>query len=259
MLTWEQFARLPEDELARQDIAEVNLACAAGLPGAEGMDPPLCLRTIDGMGAVIDQYTNPCRFHQNPGRWENSFGIFRIHAMISILQKRFGVRYNPAKIPVDSPLETPDQFIFGIIQGEGGTCGSLPVLYVAVGRRLGYPLKLVSAAGEKASHYFVRWDEPDGERFNIEVSFDGFGCPPDDHYRTGIYRTKPEWEATGTILKSKTPWEELAGFLAQRAAVWLDAGHYRRAAESSAWAHALFPRNCFCSASVGSGRTLRSG
>ena len=61
-------------------------------------------------------------------------------------------------------------FIHGIIDGPGGTCASMPVLYVAVGRRLGYPLKLVEARG----HLLLRWDDPLGQRlgtpdvFNVE-------------------------------------------------------------------------------------------
>jgi hypothetical protein len=46
-------------------------------------------------------------------------------------------------------------FLHGLLGPERvGTCSSLPVLYVAVGRQLGYPLKLVTAKG----HLFVRWE-----------------------------------------------------------------------------------------------------
>jgi hypothetical protein len=41
------------------------------------------------------------------------------------------------KIPLDAPLDVADSFIHGIIQGNGGTCASIPVVVSAVGRRLG--------------------------------------------------------------------------------------------------------------------------
>jgi hypothetical protein len=50
-------------------------------------------------------------------------------------------------------------FLHGLTQGRGGTCLSMPVAYVAVGRRLGYPLKLVTAKG----HLFARWESLDGK------------------------------------------------------------------------------------------------
>ena len=50
----------------------------------------------------------------------------------------------------------------------------MPILYIAIGRRLGYPLKLVHAHG----HDFVRWDEPGGERFNIDATSPGFHLRP---------------------------------------------------------------------------------
>ncbi len=55
----------------------------------------------------------------------------------------------------------------------------MPVLYVAVGRQLDYPLYLVQAR----EHFFVRWEEPGGERFNIEATTLGFTPRDDEHYR----------------------------------------------------------------------------
>lgn len=239
---------LSDERLARLDVASLNLLCAEGLPGAEIVDRDLCLRTIDRMAERVRETTQHAypAFQSTPQRWDGSSAIFRMHVMVSVLQREFGVRYNPAKIPIDVPLDTDDHFVYGIIQGEGGTCGSLPVLYAAVGRRLGYPLKLVSAAcANRWMHLFVRWDEPGGERHNVETNNQGFDCPPDDHYRDDHYRTRVDWEESGSILKSKTPREELATFLAQRAGVWKQSGDRRRVIESFAWARTFAPQNLF--------------
>ena len=92
-----------------------------------------------------------------------------------------------------------------------GTCSSLPVLQVAVGRRLGYPLKLVATKG----HLFVRW-EGAGERFNIEAAGQGVNRFTDDYYRHWPLEITPAEEVAEGYLKSLTPPEELAVFLSIR-------------------------------------------
>ena len=42
--------------------------------------------------------------------------------------------------------DSGDVFILGVFDDPGGRWGSLPVMLVAVGGRLGYPLKLVQTA-----------------------------------------------------------------------------------------------------------------
>ena len=156
--------------------------------------------------------------------------------MISVLQRNFGVVYNPRCIPEDSTLYPEDVFIHGILGGTGGTCASLPVIYTAVGRRLNYPLKLVTAP----CHLFCRWDDPNGERFNICASNNnGFDNPDDDYYRTGRYPITPEQEKEGHFLISLSPRQELANFLGQRGYCWLDLGNYKEAALSFIRASAL--------------------
>jgi hypothetical protein len=248
MLSLEQLVALSDADLARHDIAAVNLACAQGLPGAERIEVRGCLETLDRWASRVGQLTSRAAFDRNPGHWDHSWGIYRMHVMISVLQRQFGVRYNPGKISADAEFGLDESFIHGAIQGEGGTCGTLPVVYIAVGRRLGYPLKLVAARGEQWGHFFARWDEPGGEHFNIEVNNEGFDCPPDDYYRAGPYRTHKDWEESGSILKSMTPREELAAFLCQRAACWLDASNHRQEVEALAWARALAPHNVLCRA-----------
>src|SRR5262249_22714889 len=155
-------------ELAQRDLAEVNLACAEGLPGAEQIDVVGCLRRLDTWAQRVAQETERLlpQFHRKRSSYGNSDGYFRSLVMVTVLQRDLGVRYNREKIPEKVALDTEDTFIHGAIQGNGGTCASLPVVYAAVGRRLGYPLRLVQARTEKWGHFFVRWDEPNGERLN---------------------------------------------------------------------------------------------
>jgi hypothetical protein len=120
----------------------------------------------------------------------------------------------------------------------------MPVVYVAVGRRLGYRLKLVEALGA-SGHLFARWDEPAGERFNIEGTNRGLNCHPDDYYRTGYFRPTQEFEQRCRLLKSMTPREELACFLHLRGSCWRQAGSVRNAVESFGYAFGLAPDNRF--------------
>src|SRR5262245_61608540 len=147
------------------DVAALNVRCARGLPGAEDLDERRLVTWVDNAARpVLFNTRRHCyRFNENPGYYKNSPGYFCCYFLLQTLQEDLGVRYNPARI-VDKSFQVPhciepdfsasrDLFIHGIIDGPGGTCCSMPVLYVAVGRRLGYPLKLVQTRG----HLFFRW------------------------------------------------------------------------------------------------------
>jgi hypothetical protein len=117
-----------------------------------------------------------------------------------------------------------------------GTCSSLPVLQVAVGRRLGYPLKLVTTKG----HLFVRWEDAH-ERFNIEAAGRGVNRFTDDYYRHWPFEIAPTEVAAEGYLKSLTPPEELAVFLSIRGMCLREAGRRPEAAEAFAAAARLAP------------------
>jgi hypothetical protein len=105
-----------------------------------------------------------------------------------------------------------DLFVHGLTEAEHeGTCASLPVFYVAIGRRLGYPLKLVECKG----HLFVRWEDGK-ERFNIEGTNRGLNCYPDEEYMEWPWPISQEELATGMYMKSLSPRRELAAFLELR-------------------------------------------
>lgn len=242
--TLQQLVLFPDSEKDRYDVAASNLAFSLGLPGAEKIDPALCLLTVNRWTEMVRNKTEQGsgQFQRRSEEYHNSWAYFRVLVMITVLQRDLGVRYNPAKISEDAPFDVNDVCISGIIQGEGGTCASMPVLYAAVGRRLGYPIRLVSAKGVKYGHCFARWDDPNGDRFNIEAG-KGLSCHPDDYYRTGMYQIRPEDEEKFCLLKSHTPKEELATFLMERGCFWKDHGDLGKALKCFAWASNLFPHN----------------
>jgi len=243
---WHHYLRLPELELAKIDIAAMNLQCALGLPGSERIDVAGCLRTIAGWVPVVERWTAAAfdqYFRRDPGQFRNSEVFFRLVALVTALQRHCGVRYDPAKAGVgpDAPYDFDEQFIHGIIQGAGGTCATLPVIFASVGRRLGYPIKLVCTK----RHLFCRWDDPQtGERWNIEGTSteEGFASHSDDHYRRWPVPIKDaEEERAFGYLKSMTPREELANFIGQRGFVLKDLHRYREAVEVLVQASELTP------------------
>lgn len=208
------------------DIAEINLLAAKGLPGAENLDIDKSLKTLDLWAAWVKHETDRhlYKYRNVPGEYYDSEAYFRILMMVSVLQEDFEVCYNKDPNMREGPVEVmpsdlsffekpKDLFLNGLIEEEHqGTCASLPVLYVAIGRRLGYPLKLVECKG----HLFLRWKDK-RERFNIEGTSCGLNCYPDAEYMEWPWPISKEELATGMYMKSLSPRREVAAFLEMRA------------------------------------------
>ena len=208
------------------DIAEINLSAAKGLPGAETLDVKKALQILDSWANWVKRETDRSfhKFRDAPQEYSNSEAYFRILMMVCILQEDFKICYNKDPKMRAGPVETrpedisfygrpKDLFVSGLTESEHqGTCASLPVLYVAIGRRLGYPLKLVEAKG----HLFARWEDYK-ERFNIEGTSRGLNCYPDQEYKEWPWPISQQELDTGMYLKSLSPKRELAAFLELRA------------------------------------------
>jgi hypothetical protein len=241
-MNWLALVNLSATDLASLDTAQVNLACAAGLPGTDHLDAAATTRVLNAWAEHVQRETRRCagQFQREPAVFENSWAYFRILVLATVLQQDCGVHYDSELIPRDDFFgDAANLFLHGILASKGGTCSSLPPLYVAVGRRLGYPLRLV----QTSSHLFARWDDVEtGERFNVECTSPGLNCHADDHYRVWPNATEPaEVERNGWLV-SLTPREELALFLATRGHCWLAHRRFRDATEAYAWAHAMAPR-----------------
>jgi regulator of sirC expression with transglutaminase-like and TPR domain len=175
------------------------------------------------------------RFQRAPEEFSGSEAYFKMLCLVTVLQQDFGIRYSLQRAqPVEGRIEpnesfyaeAADVFLHGLLgPRRAGTCASLPVLYAAVGRRLGYPLKLVTAK----NHLFVRWDGA-GERLNIEATTEGMTTFEDEYYRGWPFPMSPEEERTERYLMSLSPAEELSVFLSLRTQCLLAAGHLEDAA-----------------------------
>jgi len=234
---------LPVADLAGVDLARMNLLCATGLPGAEGLD-------VDHAVAVLDQWATRVAFETDrhlyrvrDPRYAEHYGgseaALRAEMLAQVLQEDLGVKYNPNAVGDFSFADPSVAFIHGMIptpgqsiaDTPGGTCASMPVLYVAVGRRLGYPLVLSTTA----NHVFARWDGLNHanpawrERFNIETT-NGFSRHDDAYYKRW---PKPVSDTTikqHGLLESLDPAETFALFLAARGHTAFDNARYAFAA-----------------------------
>ena len=198
----------------RYEIAEANLLIATGLPGAEALETTNLLAKLDAwtryVAARIGELTP--RFRRSPNEFNHSYSRFQVLVMITVVQRELGVHYDPELM--SDPVDWSDSrgaFIHGLLTGFGGTCASMPVLYVAIGRRLGFPLFLVGAKG----HLFTRWAGED-ETFNIEGTNRGLSCHEDAYYQHWPNRISKEELARGWFLEPLSQAEEFASFLAQR-------------------------------------------
>lgn len=246
----ELVAMKPED-IEGLDIARMNLLSAMALPGSENLNVDEALAQLDRWAAHIKAETdrNYHRFKENPAEFENSEAYYRMMMMAVVMQEDAGIKYDRSQIipreefggPKDTFYDdSRNQFVHGITERQMGTCASLPVFYVALGRRLGYPMKLVAAK----NHFFARWD--DGRtKLNFECTSPGFATYPDDYYRKWPEEIYPREMGFGHYLKSLNPSEELAAFLNMRGIEWYYHQNIPEAASAFKAALKLNPTSTF--------------
>jgi len=128
--------------------AAANLLCASGLPGCQNPSLEDSLRTIRDWARRVRTETDRhlYRFRRAPAEFENSEGFFRMLMLTVVLQEDFGVHYDesrkgasPSASPQDGFFSQPQLvFLQGLLGPKrAGTCSSMPVLYLAIGRELG--------------------------------------------------------------------------------------------------------------------------
>jgi hypothetical protein len=229
---------MPSTELYRLDLGFRNLLCATGLPDTIDLDIPACLAKLHQWTEHVKRETdrNLHNFRRDRAKYRNSEAYFRVGMLVTVLQQDCGVRYDPDCIKTSQFLNSGEGFIHGLLNGEGGTCANMPVLYAAVGRIIGYPIYLCLAKG----HIFCRWATSDGrERFNIEAAGRGMSSFTDDYYMTWPEKITPKDVHLGYYLRNLDPAEEVALFMATRGHCLHDRGEYLDAIVAYSHAHRL--------------------
>lgn len=242
-----QLLAMTPAQLVEVDIALMNLRCAEGLRGAESLDVPSALRMLDQYARHAEAETTRhlYRYRNDPTEYENSEAYFRLITLSTVLQEDFGIRYNPDRVKTPGIFEaneiffanSRDVFVHGLTSPPVmGTCSSLPVLFVAVGRRLGYPLFLVSTK----CHLFVRWQDS-RESFNVDATSIGLTRYNDDYFKTWPFKISDEEIRLDGYLKSMNPSEELACFMSIRGSCLMSMRRYGEAVAAEAEAARLVP------------------
>ncbi len=237
--TFADLTMMTEEELSKQDIALLNLRATDGLPGTENVNVAQLLAQLDGWAKKvrIDTDRNLYQFLQKPNEFNNSEAYFRMLMLVTALQQDFGVHYNLERVNDIDFTKSQDLFLHGMVgSSNGGTCVSMPVLYTAVARRLGYPVYLVNAK----EHLFCRWDKS-GERVNVEGTNRGLNSFADDHYMSWPHPIAQHEVDAGLYLKSLSNAESFAAFLAARGHCLEDSGNRSDAAVSYSLAVKHYP------------------
>lgn len=185
--TFAELLALPPRQLEQVDVALINLLCAEGLRGSEDLDVDYFTRTLNGWAAHVESETkrNQHLFDEHPEKFKNSLAYFRMAMLATVLVQDLRIQYNPER---EKQLEnghilrredekaffadSKDVFVHGLLSGKHyGTCASLPFLYVAIGKRLGYPNGSPVMNAESITGYAVLDSKPN------EVS-----CVTETHY-----------------------------------------------------------------------------
>jgi len=245
--TYVELTVLSSGKIASVDIALMNLLCAEGLPGAENLNVDECLSALDQWAELVKQNedTYSSQFFRNQGRYDNSYAKFQVVNLGLTLKDDLKCGYNQELVRSGAMEDlqstrffqnSRDLFLHGFVETRVGSCSSLPVLMVAIGRRCGYPLHLVTCKG----HLFCRWDDGH-ERFNIETACPGVDVQPDSYYMKWPYPTTEAEAKSEKYLKNLDSMEELALFVWQRAMCLDEHDRFTEASEAYFIALQSFP------------------
>jgi hypothetical protein len=245
--TLAELLALPPAELEHCDIAQMNLLCAESLPGAENLRVDESLATLDQWAQHIKSEIdrNFHHYSEDPAYFYNSSNFYKMAMIAVVLYEDYNIRYNPKWMAAPGTEQPDDHFyadsrdilIHGLLGDQRmGTCSSMPVLYIALGRRLGYPLKLVKAKG----HLFMRWDTPT-EKFDMDATGKGLNKYDDEEYKKWPFPLTEKDIQEEDYLKSLSPHEELSVFLSIRGFCQTDNGLFGDALASFSLANNLVP------------------
>lgn len=132
----------------------------------------------------------------------------RIRILNTVIHQMEGIHYD------HSPFARSRQdyyFLNGILDTKQGICYTMPLLYIAVAQRLGYPLHPVMAP----DHVFVRYVDPNFTEQNIETTSGGKYFP--DEYYIKAFAIGKKGMKSGSYLRTLTYREFLGYMLAANA------------------------------------------
>lgn len=244
------------------DIAAVNLGCARGLSNCDESAFPDYLALLDIIAEAVKKQTEKQfrLFKLKPQEFLNSENVFRVYTMEYVFRAQFGIKYDPTVRQTLSDVDgqrdmskswqsadSSEIFIHGLLSDKrAGTCSSLPTFAIAVGRRLGYPLKLILVP----NHTLYRWDDGT-EVFNLQPNEAGGEVKEDAYFHTWPRKwTREDFDRntrTNVWLRSLTPKKEVSKFLCNRVLMLRDFRRFDEALQAIDAAQRFDPINPACS------------
>lgn len=248
--SFEELIILSDEEIENFDIARMNLLCAKGLPGSEDLDIEACIQKLDRWADHIkyrEQQSLPAFFKYRE-KYQNSIALFKGAYLGFAIQDDFQCDYNMELYEsgaMDDRTSTrffhdsSDIFINGLITEQKGTCSSIPVLMVILGRRCDYPFYLVQCGG----HMFSRWDDGT-ERFNFDITNNkGVKMEADDYYMNFPRSISEKEIAEESLMRNLTNKEMLGVFASLRAVCLQEHRHYDEAIFCERFSSTIFPKS----------------
>jgi hypothetical protein len=204
------------------DLALANWLIAADVPNFADMTREWFFRELDRM---IDRVRREmARMEgvarsrgQNPNDPDTRCAIF----CNAVIKLQFDYTEEFRQQPL-TPLQNKafhadpnNTFLAGLLRTRRGSCVSMPLIYLVIGQRLGFPIHLV-ALGD---HYFVRWEGP-GYRMNIEATrVDKVWVTDDDSaYIESLGLTN--YQLRGSDLRNLSNREVVGQLFFERSAYW---------------------------------------
>jgi hypothetical protein len=250
-----QLVALSDADLEKVDILEMNIAVAREIPGLENLEYDHYRRIVDGWTEPFVRWLPEAErggFYTAPEKYKNDVNFFRLGMLAQFLDQTVGVAYveDQKQMQLDARKEgrkaeiaytDPGHLLLhGLIDSKRGTCGTMPALHVAIGRRLGWPVSLACTN----AHFVCRYD--DGKTvYNIEATDTGRGgfAEGSDEEYIKLESISPKAIAVGSDLRKLTAREMLGLFIAARARYYSDTGKADLAARDYCLAFTQFPNN----------------
>lgn len=257
---------LSDDELEAIDPLVINMIVAKVLPELVDIKFEKYVRIVDtwarrigdGLAAAEANGAMDPSYEVDPNIW-------RAGGMaIAVAGRSIGITYTRDVTLTDHA----DLFVPGMIETKEGTCSNMPMLHLAIGWRLGWPLKAVVTR----DHMWCRWDDgvpgPDdgGSYFNLEATaasnegggWGGFSTPTDEQYIKD-FQTPLKAIESGSDMVSLTARQTLGVLLQQRAGYWRAQGKPYQAFADMQLAAECFPQNVDIQSTLAKDRNRLAG
>ena len=241
---WELLA-LSDDELENVDVVEMNVAVAREIPGLQELDYYKYKAVVDGWAEQVEASLpeGEAVFNKTPEQWKNDIHFFRLGQGAAFLSQVVGIKYieEQKNLKTVRYEDSADLFLHGLIDKKVGTCGNMPILHVALGRRLGWPVSLSSVR----SHTVCRFD--DGKNvYNIEATDTDkggmFSAGTDAEY-VERFQLPSIAKECGSDLNRMSAREMLGYFITLRARHFADTGRMDLADRDYSLARSLIPNH----------------